>query len=179
MIHFHRQGNAVFNKNIGVKIKMFSSLVGRVVECFHEAARSGRRLSRTGRLGLSYQEAVEEFVGEEPQRADDDVAHVVEERHVHDHGFVASSERPTVPDKAHQKHYLVQQLESVQKRTSCKTSVKDRILSFFKACVSTPHSVKVRDKPWGFLLNHAYIYPALFFPCFSFKSKKKKTNSEV
>lgn len=53
------------------------------------------------------QEAVEELVDEEAQHTDDDVAHVVEEGHVHDHRLVAPRERPLVAHEAHQEHYLI------------------------------------------------------------------------
>ena len=43
----------------------------------------------------------------EAQHTDDDVAHVVEEGHVHDHCLVAPRECPLVAHEAHQEHYLI------------------------------------------------------------------------
>lgn len=59
---------------------------------------------------VSYQEAVEELVHEQAQNADDSVAQMVDEEHVHHYCFVAAGERSLVPYKTHQKDYLVEQL---------------------------------------------------------------------
>ena len=69
-------------------------------------------LSQSPQNKVPHQEAVEELMDEEPQHADDDVGHVVEEEHVHDHGSVASRERALVPHEAHQEHQLVQELDN-------------------------------------------------------------------
>lgn len=52
---------------------------------------------------ISYQEAVEELVHKEAQDADDGIAQMVDEEHVHNHCFVASSERPLVAHKTYEK----------------------------------------------------------------------------
>lgn len=56
---------------------------------------------------LTYQQAVKEDVVKDPQGANDQVEQVVQELHVHDHGFVASREGSSVPNKAHQEDDLV------------------------------------------------------------------------
>lgn len=48
-----------------------------------------------------YQQAVEEDVDEDPQRADNQVEQVVQELHVHDHGLVSACEGSSVPNEAH------------------------------------------------------------------------------
>lgn len=59
----------------------------------------------------AHQDAVEELVGKETQDAGQDVAYVVQELHVHDHGLVATDEGATVAHEAHHKHNLVGQLD--------------------------------------------------------------------
>lgn len=54
----------------------------------------------------------------EPQDAGQDVANVVEELHVHDHGLVSPDEGPTVAHEAHHKHNLVCQLGNNHKKQS-------------------------------------------------------------
>lgn len=49
-------------------------------------------------------------MGEEAQDTRQDVAHVVQELHVHDHGLIAPDEGATVAHKAHHEHDLVGQL---------------------------------------------------------------------
>lgn len=49
-------------------------------------------------------------MGKEAQDTSQDVAHVVEELHVHDHGLVAADKGATVPHEAHHEHNLVGQL---------------------------------------------------------------------
>lgn len=44
---------------------------------------------------------------EDPQAADYQVEQVVQELHIHHHGFVAAREGSTVPDKAHQEDDLI------------------------------------------------------------------------
>lgn len=39
---------------------------------------------------------------EDPQGADNQVEQVVQELHIHDHGFVSTCECSTVPNEAHQ-----------------------------------------------------------------------------
>lgn len=46
----------------------------------------------------------------EAQHADQDISHVVEKSHIHDDRSVATGERPTVPNKAHQEHDFVTEL---------------------------------------------------------------------
>lgn len=73
-----------------------------------------------GKLGLgalapahlqAHQDAIEELMCKEPQDARQDVAHVVQELHVHDHGLIATDEGTTVAHEAHHKHDLVGQLD--------------------------------------------------------------------
>lgn len=52
----------------------------------------------------SHQKAVEELVNKEAEDADDGVAQMVDEEHVHHDRFVASSERSLVAHEAHEKH---------------------------------------------------------------------------
>ena len=61
--------------------------------------------------GISHQKAVEELVHEEAQDADHGVAQMVDEEHVHNHCFVASSERPLVSHKTYKKDELVEELK--------------------------------------------------------------------
>lgn len=58
----------------------------------------------------SHQDAIEELMGKEAQDTSQDVAHVVEELHVHDHGLVAPDKGATVTHEAHHEHNLVGQL---------------------------------------------------------------------
>lgn len=57
-----------------------------------------------------YQDAVEQLVDEQSQRGREDVRQVVQELHIHHHGFVSHNKRPVVPHEAHHKHHLVEQL---------------------------------------------------------------------
>lgn len=50
-------------------------------------------------------------MGKEAQDAGQDVAYVVQELHVHDHGLVATDEGATIAHEAHHKHDLVGQLD--------------------------------------------------------------------
>lgn len=59
----------------------------------------------------AHQDAVEELMGKEAQDAGQDVAYVVQELHIHDHGLVATDEGATVAHEAHYKHDLVGQLD--------------------------------------------------------------------
>ena len=59
---------------------------------------------------MQYQQAVEEHVSTQPQRADDQVEQVVEELHVQDHGFVTARERSPVPHETQQENHLVTNL---------------------------------------------------------------------
>lgn len=43
----------------------------------------------------------------DPQAADYQVEQVVQELHIRDHGFVASCEGSTIPNKAHEKDDLI------------------------------------------------------------------------
>lgn len=61
-------------------------------------------------LNFSYQDAVEELVHKEPQDTGHDVADVVQEFHIHDHGLVATDEGASVAHEAHHEHDLVGQL---------------------------------------------------------------------
>lgn len=61
-------------------------------------------------LAGPHQDAVEELMSKEAQDAGQDVAHMVEELHVHDHGLIAPDEGATVAHEAHHKHDLVGQL---------------------------------------------------------------------
>lgn len=61
-------------------------------------------------LRLLYQDAVEEFMYEEPQDAGQNVGHMIEEFHIHNHGLIASDECSTVAHEAHHEHNLVGQL---------------------------------------------------------------------
>lgn len=56
---------------------------------------------------LKYQQAVKEDMDEDPQAADNQVEKVVQELHIHDHGFVASREGSPVPNEAHQEDDLI------------------------------------------------------------------------
>lgn len=56
---------------------------------------------------LTYEQAVKEDMDEDPQAADYQVEQVVQELHIHHHGFVAAREGSTVPDKAHQEDDLI------------------------------------------------------------------------
>lgn len=56
---------------------------------------------------LTYQQAVKEDMDKDPQGADNQVEQVVQELHIHDHGFVATGEGSSVPNKAHQEDYLI------------------------------------------------------------------------
>lgn len=60
---------------------------------------------------ISYQKAVEELVHKETQDADDGVAQMVDEEHVHNNCFVALGECPLVPHKTYKKDQLVEQLK--------------------------------------------------------------------
>lgn len=60
----------------------------------------------------TYQQAVEEDVHKDSQAADNQVEEVVQELHVHDHGFVSTREGPSVPDEAHQEDDLITQLKN-------------------------------------------------------------------
>lgn len=60
----------------------------------------------------SYQEAVEELVNKEAQDTDEGVTHMVNKKHVHHNGFVASSEYALVAHKTHKKHQLVEELKN-------------------------------------------------------------------
>lgn len=44
---------------------------------------------------------------EDPQAADNQVEQVVQELHIHDHGYVATRERSAVPNEAHQEDDLI------------------------------------------------------------------------
>lgn len=57
-----------------------------------------------------HQDAVEQLMSKEAQDTGQDVAHVVEEFHVHDHGLIAPDEGATVAHEAHHKHDLIGQL---------------------------------------------------------------------
>lgn len=52
---------------------------------------------------MPYQKAVEELMYKEAQDADDGIAQMVDEEHVHNNCFVASSERPLVAHKTNKK----------------------------------------------------------------------------
>lgn len=59
-----------------------------------------------------YQDAVEELVHKQSECGSKDVGQVVQELHIHHHGFVSHNEGPIVPHKAHHKHHLIDQLQS-------------------------------------------------------------------
>lgn len=65
---------------------------------------------------LTYQQAVKKDVKKDPQAADDQVEQVVQELHVCNHSFVATSEGSTVPDKAHEEDDLVAELKNNENR---------------------------------------------------------------
>lgn len=59
----------------------------------------------------THQEAIEEFMDKEAQHANQDIRHVVEKGHIQDDRSVASGERTTISNKAHQKHYFITKLK--------------------------------------------------------------------
>lgn len=56
---------------------------------------------------FTYEQAIKEYMDKDPQAADNQVEQVVQELHICDHGFVSTSERSTVPNKAHQEDDLI------------------------------------------------------------------------
>lgn len=87
-------------------------------------------------LNLSYQDAVEELVHEEPQDTGHDVAHVVEELHIHDHGLVATDEGASVAHEAHHEHDLVGQLGTARNRRVLRAFC--RTLDIWNICTKQP-----------------------------------------
>lgn len=73
---------------------------------------------------MFYQKAVEELVNKEAQDADDCITHVIDKEHVHHNCFVASSERPLVPDKTHQEDQLVEELKDEKTKLSQSSDVR-------------------------------------------------------
>lgn len=54
-------------------------------------------------LTITYQKAVEKLMHEEAQDTDDSIAQMVDKEHVHNNGFVASSECSLVSHKTYEK----------------------------------------------------------------------------
>lgn len=73
---------------------------------------------------MFYQKAVEELVNKEAQHADDGITQVIDEEHVHHNCFVASRERPLVPDKTHQEDQLVEELEDEKAKLGQSSNVR-------------------------------------------------------
>lgn len=63
-----------------------------------------------------YQDAVEELVDEQSQCGGQDVTQVIQELHIHHHGFVSHNKCPIVPHKTHHKHHLIDQLRVNRKK---------------------------------------------------------------
>lgn len=56
---------------------------------------------------LTYKQTVKEDMDKDSQAADNQIEQVVQELHICDHGFVATCEGSTVPNKAHQEDNFI------------------------------------------------------------------------
>lgn len=63
-----------------------------------------------------YQDTVEELMDEQSQCGGQDVSQVVQELHIHHHGFVSHNKCPVVPNKTHYKNHLIDQLQVNKKK---------------------------------------------------------------